>query len=109
MENKKKFSLEVSEVPDFLRGFSSLVLMAQNDDFDISSATFFAISTILEYVADDLEGSLDSLCRDRSELYRLQEQSEASKNVSFPILKADSDDQKDKAFFKEIAKEAIAR
>lgn len=109
MENKKRFSLEISEIPDFLRGFSDLVLMAQNDDFDIPSVSLFAISTVLEYIADDLEGSVNSIYRDRGEMYRLLEQAKATKTVSFHIVKSDSDDPKDKAFFKELVKEVNAK
>ena len=104
MDNKKKFNLDISYAPDFMRGFSSLILMAQNDDIDIPSEALFAISTVLDYVADDLEESIDSLYHELGELHQTKKQT-----VSFPTIKVDSDDPKDKAFFRELTKEVTAR
>ena len=89
---KQKFSVDAEVVPDVLQGISDLLLMAQDDNgYCNPSGIFFAVSTLLDYVADDLEASLDSFRHERTELHQLLEQSKESKTVPFPVIKANGD------------------
>ena len=85
-------NIDAEYVPNILRGISDLLLMAQTDsDCRNPSGVFFAVGTLLDYVADDLEASLDSFRHERAELHQMLEQSKESKTVPFPVIKANGD------------------
>ena len=78
MEEKKRFSVEPSDMPDYLRGLSDILYMLQGDKTidAIPDESLFFLSASLNYFADDLETASDQAFKTNCELHQLKERME---------------------------------
>lgn len=72
MEEEKRFSIDGSYMPMFLRGFAALVGMAQDPGCSIPDDTLYAIECVLSYFADDLDQYVQTAWKESCELRKLK-------------------------------------
>ena len=58
MDNLKPHSENISEIPDILRGFGSLLLLTQNGGYALGGPELAAVDCFLQYLAADMEMQL---------------------------------------------------
>ena len=80
MEERKRFSIDGSYMPDFIRGFGTLISMAQDSDCVMPDETLYAIDCVLKYFADDLERFVDSAWKESCELLQLKKKTDKIAN-----------------------------
>ena len=74
MEERKRFSIDGCYMPEFLRGFGTLISLTQDSGCAMPDETLYAIDCVLKYFADDLEQFVESAWKGNCELLQLKKE-----------------------------------